>query len=279
MASYALLLLSMIAAVMSSETLTTISLNHNPIDDASITGQRRNTVTLPLLTHHAMKQRRMLEMGLNEDEMESYLDSLPQRPSRPSSRRTSLEVGGLHQGYGKGYGTHYVDLWVGTPPQRQTVIVDTGSGVTAFPCSACSDCGDKYHANPSFEEDYSSSFRKYKCDSCTERGTCSNLDTKDEYCKIGVSYTEGASWTGYQAEDETYFGRPHTKALDKKSFEDDDDDDDGDDDDDDYDDNDDDDDDDNEDASSCSFPLRFACQTRITGGFKTQLVSLQTDLI
>lgn len=38
--------------------------------------------------------------------------------------------------------THYVDLWVGCPePQRQTVIVDTGSGLTAFPCSGCQNCG------------------------------------------------------------------------------------------------------------------------------------------
>jgi hypothetical protein len=34
------------------------------------------------------------------------------------------QMGALYQGYG----THYVDLWVGSPPQRQTVIVDTGSG-------------------------------------------------------------------------------------------------------------------------------------------------------
>ena len=35
----------------------------------------------------------------------------------------------------QGYGTHYVHLWVGSPtPQRQSVIVDTGSHFTAFPC-------------------------------------------------------------------------------------------------------------------------------------------------
>jgi len=257
MTSYALLLLSTIATAMSSETSTTIPLNHDPINDASTTGQRRTTVTLPLLTHHAMKQRRMLEMGLNEDEMESYLDSLPQRPSRPSSRRTSLEVGGLYQGYG----THYVDLWVGTPPQRQTVIIDTGSGVTAFPCSACSNCGKGYHASPLFVEANSSSFQKLKCDSCIERGTCTNRKKDNEYCKIGVSYQEGSSWSAYQAKDETYLGGPHNEALGTKSFEagdekylssgvvD----------------------ENPEDAASFSFPLRFGCQTRITGLFKTQL--------
>ena len=43
----------------------------NPIDDASTNGQNRTTLTLPLINHHAMKRRRMLEMGLDENEMES----------------------------------------------------------------------------------------------------------------------------------------------------------------------------------------------------------------
>lgn len=36
-----------------------------------------------------------------------------------------------------GYGTHYAFLYVGTPPQRVSVIIDTGSHWTAFPCSGC----------------------------------------------------------------------------------------------------------------------------------------------
>lgn len=36
-----------------------------------------------------------------------------------------------------GYGTHYSYFYVGTPPQRVSVIVDTGSHWTAFPCDGC----------------------------------------------------------------------------------------------------------------------------------------------
>jgi len=32
-------------------------------------------------------------------------------------------------------GYYYVDLFIGTPSQKQTVIVDTGSSLTAVPCS------------------------------------------------------------------------------------------------------------------------------------------------
>lgn len=40
----------------------------------------------------------------------------------------------------EGEGVHYVFIWVGTPPQRVSVIVDTGSHYTAFPCVGCK-CG------------------------------------------------------------------------------------------------------------------------------------------
>ena len=40
----------------------------------------------------------------------------------------------------QGMGVHYAFLQVGTPPQRVSVIVDTGSHHTAFPCLGCK-CG------------------------------------------------------------------------------------------------------------------------------------------
>ena len=40
----------------------------------------------------------------------------------------------------QGMGTHYSFIYVGTPPQRVSVIVDTGSHHTAFPCVGCK-CG------------------------------------------------------------------------------------------------------------------------------------------
>lgn len=41
----------------------------------------------------------------------------------------------------QGYGTHFSNLWIGTPtPQRKTVIVDTGSHYTAFPCTGTFAC-------------------------------------------------------------------------------------------------------------------------------------------
>jgi hypothetical protein len=149
-------------------------------------------------------------------------------------------VGALYQGYG----THYVDLWVGTPPQRQTVIVDTGSGVTAFPCSQCQDCGDTYHIDKFFIEKDSESFEKLACNECS-RGSCSNNE-----CRIGMSYQEGSSWSAYEARDVTYAGGLHDEPLSRDGQGDD---------------------LDPKHASAFAFPLKFGCQTTITGLFKTQL--------
>eukprot|EP00913_Durusdinium_trenchii_P014516 g13617.t1 len=44
------------------------------------------------------------------------------------------------------YAYYFVDLVVGTPPQRVSVILDTGSGVAAYPCANCGHCGP--HIDP-----------------------------------------------------------------------------------------------------------------------------------
>ena len=55
-------------------------------------------------------------------------------------RRRGLEMSQSISPLFLGYGTHYAFLWVGSPPQRKSVIIDTGSHNTAFPCVGCK-CG------------------------------------------------------------------------------------------------------------------------------------------
>lgn len=57
---------------------------------------------------------------------------------------------------------NYVDLYVGTPPQKQTLIVDTGSTLTAFPCKKCQkDCGE--HIDSHFDPEKSSTVQEVAC--------------------------------------------------------------------------------------------------------------------
>jgi len=93
----------------------------------------------------------------------------------------------------QGYGSHYFEVYVGSPfPQRQTLLVDTGSDYTAIPCSQCKDCGS--HLDEVFNEQNSHSFHQIEC-------------PEDEDCEIKASYAEGSSWKGVLVHDVVHLGR------------------------------------------------------------------------
>jgi len=101
----------------------------------------------------------------------------------------------------QGMGTHYADVWVGTPPQRKSVIVDTGSHYTAFPCVGCNKCGEEYHTDKYFDPTKSSTFKELGCGQCQRGAYCSN-----KQCSFSQSYTEGSSWHAIQVVDKFYVG-------------------------------------------------------------------------
>ena len=228
--------------------------------------------SLPLVPHHIQQSRRRhLVTSFNSTTTSSSSPAAARRSRLSYDNRhlRAQQVGALYQGYG----THYIDLWCGSnPPQRQTVIVDTGSAVTAFPCSGCRDhCGKDYHIDQVFDETLSETFETLDCKECM-RGRCTvqTGKPKNNNCIIGMSYQEGSSWTAFEARDYCYVGGPHGEPLqvstgkssskapvvpksdvDKNgestadidpSL-----------------------------ASSHAFPLVFGCQTKLTGLFKTQV--------
>jgi len=96
------------------------------------------------------------------------------------------------------YQYFYVDLLVGTPPQRTSVILDTGSGLVAFPCSGCAHCGR--HIDPSFDVSKSSTAHWVGCgDDC--HGSCSS-----RHCKYHQGYQEGSAIDGYYFDDYVRLG-------------------------------------------------------------------------
>lgn len=110
----------------------------------------------------------------------------------------------------QGYGTHYVDLWVGFPtPQRQTVMVDTGSSVTAFPCAGCKNCGERFHTDSLYEYRASDTFRASTCDSCG-LGAC---ESGSDLCHVSINYLEGSSWNAFVGRDRVYMGGNHKGHL------------------------------------------------------------------
>lgn len=140
-----------------------------------------------------------------------------------------------------GYGTHFAYLYVGTPSQRQSVIIDTGSykyqdichyniehifvgsHYTAFPCVGCSQCGQ--HTDEYF--DYKNS------------STAKLLDCNNNPCVISQSYSEGSSWKAIQVEDKVWVGGLTADLV--------------------------------PDGANFSINFAFGCQTSETGLFRTQL--------
>ena len=80
----------------------------------------------------------------------------------------------------EGMSTHYTHLYVGTPPQRVSVIVDSGSHYAAWVCEPCNGCGS--HTDAPFKASESSTYEEL-------RGTLSQ------------AYEEGSMWHAKKASD------------------------------------------------------------------------------
>lgn len=93
---------------------------------------------------------------------------------------------------------YHADIEVGTPGQLLSVIVDTGSSQTAFPCSDCDNCGS--HMDPPFSPSASSSFRWV---GCGESGCSSCLNNS---CSYTAKYVEGSSIEGKYFKDVLQLG-------------------------------------------------------------------------
>jgi len=98
------------------------------------------------------------------------------------------------------YAYYFVDLLVGYPPQRVSVIVDTASKICGFPCKRCTHCGN--HIDDAFEFNRSLTAKWLtcssgadRCDSCTESS-----------CSYQQRYAEGSSIAGSWFQDYVRLG-------------------------------------------------------------------------
>ena len=66
----------------------------------------------------------------------------------------------LHGNISLGY--YYADIYLGTPPQKQSFIIDTGSTLFAIPCNMCTSCGLR-HLNPKFDVTRSNTSKLLTC--------------------------------------------------------------------------------------------------------------------
>lgn len=199
-----------------------------------------------------------------EEESSPLANTNEKAGDAPSENETPLEV--YRDVLYEGYGVHYVDLWVGCPqPQRVTVIVDTGSSVTGFPCTGCTHCGgsgdaaanDSRSSSSDGSSDNSSDSKHHKLYHTDvlfrqENSTCFEVVQSEEDCLVGdwnadeetcrtsKHYSEGSSWEAFEAIDQVYTGGDHNAVDPQRKVTD-------------------------------SFRLHFGCQDSVAGLFETQV--------
>eukprot|EP00915_Cephaloidophora_sp_WS-2016_P004758 GHVH01006352.1.p1 GENE.GHVH01006352.1~~GHVH01006352.1.p1 ORF type:complete len:508 (+),score=48.30 GHVH01006352.1:98-1621(+) len=98
---------------------------------------------------------------------------------------------------------YYLNLFVGNPPQKQSVILDTGSSILAFPCHDCEKCGR--HINQPYSIDNSGTSRWLTCDDemCFSKRCSVEKSNHSEinHCDYYQAYSEGSSISGHYFSD------------------------------------------------------------------------------
>lgn len=112
------------------------------------------------------------------------------RSSNHVDARRARRLLDTHQPLYTGKGTHFAYVYVGTPPQRVSVIVDTGSHHLAFPCTGCRACGT--HTDPYYDPTLSATQQHIKCGL--------------RNCFLSQSYSEGSSWKATKMQDVVFVG-------------------------------------------------------------------------
>lgn len=91
-------------------------------------------------------------------------------------------------------GYYYLEAFVGTPEQKQALILDTGSNLTIFPCKGCEKCRD--HINSDFDPEASSTFEKVTKDTDFLGWKCQFFNDSKGECAFHQGYTEGSAYIG-----------------------------------------------------------------------------------
>ncbi|TMW66003.1 hypothetical protein Poli38472_003768 [Pythium oligandrum] len=109
-----------------------------------------------------------------------------------------------------GEGSHTINVVVGG--QSRELIIDTGSGKTAFVCEQCRECGVK-HVHPPFQ--FTNQTKYSPCDphliGDDVDGGC--MECHASKCQYSQRYVEGDYWEAYKVSDEMWFSSPAFKAT------------------------------------------------------------------
>ncbi|XP_073311987.1 aspartic proteinase 39-like isoform X2 [Primulina huaijiensis] len=206
MAAEALLTFVFTSAILSSFLVPISSMVDS---EANCISRNTTTMFLPLFLHS------------NPHKVDAYPRRQLQNSSHRANARMFLREGLLVDGY------YTSSLWIGTPPQKFALIVDTGSTLTYVPCTTCRQCGThqviyffpipvKYcrlrfnisliycvsfsSFDPKFQPNLSSTYKPVKCNiDCP-------CDSDRNQCTYERQYAEISSSSGVLGDDIVSFG-------------------------------------------------------------------------
>ena len=148
------------------------------------------------------------------------INSSEPRRRGPAAHKRRLTPAGLElEGNLNTLGYFSAEVCVGSPPKSFDLIVDTGSALTAFPCSDCPHCGAHQHASSPgsrFSTAQSLSSQQVPCAHPPAGMKCRSCDGGS--CSYGVSYTEGSSIRGRLVSDLFWFGHASGQRQVRASF-------------------------------------------------------------
>lgn len=117
---------------------------------------------------------------------------------------TTKLFGGTQLGY------YYIEVYVGSNREPQSLIVDTGSKDIIFPCIDCAECGQ--HQYPYFNNTNSSTFQKIMSGPTYYNWTCPE-EEKGIVCQFLSGYMEGSSYKGFFGMDNLVFKEELNSTL------------------------------------------------------------------
>jgi len=104
-------------------------------------------------------------------------------------------------------GYYSTDVCLGSPGRRFDLIVDTGSSITAVPCSTCRQCGThRCGRTGCFDPKRSPSYQPVDCHKPPTGFSCEKCAAANR-CQYSVHYTEGSAIQGHVVTDYAHFTR------------------------------------------------------------------------
>ena len=111
-------------------------------------------------------------------------------------------------------GYYFIEVYIGSNLQPQTLIVDTGSYNIIIPCVGCQTCGT--HTFPYFDPVTSTSFNLLQADQKYYDWQCKTPQSNNT-CGFYEGYVEGSMYRGYLALDSLLFKEElHNNSTSKK---------------------------------------------------------------